>query len=108
MLRSKLYEAEFPHNRVVVYSSQPRGPLDLISLPISTFVPKKVEDFMHGLQETQANSKKDEFEVGDSMWTVLTKERYSMRGHIRRANVFNVKHRLPFYCDSSTDDQTGP
>lgn len=58
----KLSQAEFAHNHVVnrstgfspfqvVYSAQPRGPLDLMSLPISGSVPKKVQDFVEGLHE---------------------------------------------------------
>ncbi|KAJ0875134.1 putative nucleotidyltransferase, Ribonuclease H [Helianthus annuus] len=50
----KLCQAEFAHNHAVnrstgyspfqiVYSSQPRGPLDLMSLPVSGSVPKKVQ-----------------------------------------------------------------
>nr|GEV53287.1 hypothetical protein [Tanacetum cinerariifolium] len=35
----------------VVYSAQPHRPLDLMSLPISGFVPKKVQDFVEGLHE---------------------------------------------------------
>ncbi|KAF5774775.1 putative nucleotidyltransferase, Ribonuclease H [Helianthus annuus] len=53
----KLCQAEFAHNHAVnrstgyspfqiVYSSQPRGPLDLMSLPVSGSVPKKVQDFV--------------------------------------------------------------
>uniref|UniRef100_A0A251SVV5 Putative reverse transcriptase domain-containing protein n=1 Tax=Helianthus annuus TaxID=4232 RepID=A0A251SVV5_HELAN len=58
----KLCQAEFAHNHAVnrstgyspfqiVYSSQPRGPLDLMSLPVSGSVPKKVQDFVEGLHE---------------------------------------------------------
>ncbi|GJR03705.1 putative reverse transcriptase domain-containing protein [Tanacetum coccineum] len=38
-------------SKMVVYSAQPRGPLDLMSLPISGSVPKKVQDFVEGLHE---------------------------------------------------------
>ncbi|GKA90834.1 putative nucleotidyltransferase, ribonuclease H [Tanacetum coccineum] len=44
--------------RWVVYSAQPRGPLDLMSLPVSGSVPKKVQDFVEGLLE-------DRFPVGE-------------------------------------------
>ncbi|KAM0051838.1 putative nucleotidyltransferase, Ribonuclease H [Helianthus debilis subsp. tardiflorus] len=58
----KLCQAEFAHNHAVsqstrfspfevVYSAKPRGPLDLMSLPISGSVPKKVQDFVVGLHE---------------------------------------------------------
>ncbi|GJR36947.1 putative nucleotidyltransferase, ribonuclease H [Tanacetum coccineum] len=53
---------EFAHNHAingstgfspfqVVYSAQPRGPLDLMTLPVSGSVPKKVQDFVEGLHE---------------------------------------------------------
>ncbi|GJR42309.1 hypothetical protein Tco_1310412 [Tanacetum coccineum] len=58
----KLCQAEFAHNHAVnrstgfspfqvVYSAQPRGPLDLMSLPVSGSVPKKVQYFVEGLRE---------------------------------------------------------
>ncbi|GJV05580.1 putative reverse transcriptase domain-containing protein [Tanacetum coccineum] len=58
----KLCQAEFAHNHAVnrsigfspfqvVYSAQLRGPLDLMSLPVSGSVPKKVQDFVEGLHE---------------------------------------------------------
>nr|GEW21419.1 putative reverse transcriptase domain-containing protein [Tanacetum cinerariifolium] len=56
----KLCRAEFAHNHdvnrstrfspfQVVYSTQQRGPLDLMSLLVFGFVPKKVQDFVVGL-----------------------------------------------------------
>ncbi|GJV92162.1 putative nucleotidyltransferase, ribonuclease H [Tanacetum coccineum] len=98
--------AEFAHNHAVnrstefspfqvVYSAQPRGPLDLMSLPVSGSVPKKVQDFIEGLREVhkvvrdnlvRANSKYKQdadqkrrhvdFEAGDFVWAVLTKDRF--------------------------------
>ncbi|KAI3700067.1 hypothetical protein L2E82_44682 [Cichorium intybus] len=159
----KLCQAEFAHNHAVnqstgfslfrvVYSAQPRGPLDLMSLPSSGSVPKKVQDFVEGLHEVhkvvhanlvQANSKykKDadqkprhvDFDVGDFVWAVLTKDRFSvgeynnlsakkigpveivekinpnayrlkLSSHIRCSDVFNVKHLVPFHGDSSDDE----
>nr|KAJ0218923.1 hypothetical protein LSAT_V11C300143610 [Lactuca sativa] len=159
----KLCQAEFAHNHAinrstgyspfqVVYSVQPRGPLDLMSLPVSRVVPKKVQDFVGGLHDVhravhdnlvRANSKykqdadkkrrQVDFEVGDFVWAVLTKDRFSvgeynklsakkigpveivekinsnayrlqLPSHIRCSNVFNVKHLLPYYGDSSDDD----
>lgn len=159
----KLCQAEFAHNHAinrstgyspfqVVYSVQPRGPLDLMSLPVSRVVPKKVQDFVGGLHDVhravhdnlvRANSKykqdadkkrrQVDFEVGDFVWAVLTKDRFSvgeynklsakkigpveivekinsnayrlqLPSHIRCSDVFNVKHLLPYYGDSSDDD----
>ncbi|GJZ30242.1 putative reverse transcriptase domain-containing protein [Tanacetum coccineum] len=140
------------HTEVVVYSAQPRGPLDLMSLPVFGFVPKKVQDFVEGLHEVhkavrdnlvRANSKykhdadqkrrQVDFEVGDFVWVVLTKDRFpvgeynklsakkigpleivkkinsnayrlKLPSHIRCSDVFNVKHLLPYHGDSSDDD----
>ncbi|KAJ0814782.1 putative nucleotidyltransferase, Ribonuclease H [Helianthus annuus] len=162
----KLCQAEFAHNHAVnrstgyspfqvVYSSQPRGPLDLMSLPVSGSVPKKVQDFVEGLHEvhnavydhlTRANLKYKqaadqkrrhvEFEEGDFVWAVLTKDRFTvgeynklsakkigpieivekinpnayrlkLPSHIRCSDVFNVKHLLPYYGDSSDDEPVG-
>ncbi|GJS94327.1 putative nucleotidyltransferase, ribonuclease H [Tanacetum coccineum] len=136
----------------VVYSAQPRGPLDLMSLPVSGSVPKKVQDFVEGLREVhkavrnnlvRANSKykqdadqkrrQVDFEAGDFVWAVLTKDRFpvgeynklsakkigpleivekinsnayrlKLPSHIRCSDVFNVKHLLPYHGDSSDDD----
>ncbi|GJX98930.1 putative nucleotidyltransferase, ribonuclease H [Tanacetum coccineum] len=136
----------------VVYSAQPRGPLDLMSFPVSGSVPKKVHDFVEGLREVhkavrdnlvRANSKykqdadqkrrQVDFEAGDFVWAVLTKDRFpvgeynklsakkigpleivekinsnayrlKLPSHIRCSDVFNVKHLLPYHGDSSDDD----
>ena len=90
----KLCQAEFAHNHAmsrstrfshfqVVYSIVLRGPLDLISLPSRTRVHGKAEKFVGGLQEIHkkvhdANKKHRhvEFEVGDYIWAVLTKDRF--------------------------------
>nr|KAJ0218875.1 hypothetical protein LSAT_V11C300120620 [Lactuca sativa] len=104
----KLCQAEFAHNHAinrstgyspfqVVYSVQPWGPLDLMSLPVSRVVPKKVQDFVVGLHDVhravhdnlvRANSKDKQdadkkrrqvdFEVGEFVWAVLTKDRFSV------------------------------
>ncbi|KAJ9546716.1 hypothetical protein OSB04_019259 [Centaurea solstitialis] len=162
----KLCQAEFAHNHAVnrssgfspfqvVYSVQPRGPLDLMSLPVAGSVPKKVEDFVDGLHEVhkavydnlvRVNAKykqfadqtrrQVDFEVGDFVWAVLTKDRFSvgeyyklsakkigpveivekinpnayrlkLPSHIRCADVFNVKHLLPYHGDSSDDEVAG-
>ncbi|PKI67388.1 hypothetical protein CRG98_012216 [Punica granatum] len=76
-----------------------------------------------------------EFEVGDFVWAVLTKDRFSagnyyklaarkispveivekinsnayrlkLPSHIRTADVFNVKHLIPYTGDSSDDDDS--
>ncbi|GJR73904.1 putative nucleotidyltransferase, ribonuclease H [Tanacetum coccineum] len=97
----KLCQAEFAHNHVVnrstgfspfqvVYSAQPRGPLDLMTPRVSSSVPKKVQDFVAGLHDVhkavhenlvRANSKYKQdvdhkwrhvdFEEGDFVWTVI-------------------------------------
>ena len=104
----KLSQGEFAHNHAinrstgfspfqVVYSVIPHGPLDLLPLPNKTRVQGKAEDFVHHLQETHkqvhANLLKStakykaaadkkrrlvEFEVGDFVWAVLTKDRFSV------------------------------
>ncbi|GKE80473.1 putative reverse transcriptase domain-containing protein [Tanacetum coccineum] len=58
----RLCQAEFAHNHAVnrntgfspfqvVYSAQPRGPLDLMTPRVSCSVPKKVQDFVAGLHD---------------------------------------------------------
>ncbi|KAJ0804016.1 hypothetical protein HanLR1_Chr00c1522g0808401 [Helianthus annuus] len=126
-----------------------------MSLPVSGSVPKKVQDFVEGLHEvhnavydhlTRANLKYKqaadqkrrhvEFEEGDFVWAVLTKDRFTvgeynklsakkigpveivekinpnayrlkLPSHIRCADVFNVKHLLPYYGESSDDETVG-
>ncbi|GJU50539.1 putative reverse transcriptase domain-containing protein [Tanacetum coccineum] len=159
----KLCQAEFAHNHAVnrstrfspfqvVYSAQPRGPLDLMTPHVSSSVPKKVQDFVAGLHDVhkavhenlvRASSKYKQdadhkrrhvdFEEGDFVWAVLTKDRFPVReynklsakkigpleivekinsnayrlklpSHIRCSDVFNVKHLIPYHGDSSDDD----
>ncbi|PKI59742.1 hypothetical protein CRG98_019845 [Punica granatum] len=161
----KLSPAEFAHNHAVnrstgfspfqvVYSVTPRGPLDLLPVPDKTMVHGKAADFVNGLQEiheTVQNNLKNaamkykavadrkrrhvEFEVGDFVWAVLTKDRFSagyyhklaarkigpveivekinsnayrlkLPNHIRIADVFNVQHLIPYNGDSSDDDDS--
>ncbi|GJT01420.1 putative reverse transcriptase domain-containing protein [Tanacetum coccineum] len=161
----KLCQAEFAHNHAVnrstgfspfqvVYSAQPRGPLDLMTPRVSSSVPKKVQDFVAGLHGVHkvfhenlvcANSKYKQdadhkrrhvdFEEGDFVWAVLTKDRFpvgeynklsakkigpleivekinsnayrmKLPSHIRCSDVFNVKHLIPYHGDSSDDDLT--
>nr|GEZ45907.1 hypothetical protein [Tanacetum cinerariifolium] len=72
----KLCQAEFAHNHAVnrstgfspfqvVYSAQPRGPLDLMSLRVSGSVPKKVQDFVEGLREVHKAVSKMQIKSGD-------------------------------------------
>ncbi|GJZ96147.1 hypothetical protein Tco_0668481 [Tanacetum coccineum] len=123
-----------------------------MTLPVSGSVPKKVQDFVEGLHEVhkavrdnlvRANSKykqdadqkrrQVDFEVGDFVWAILTKDRFpvgeynklsakkigpleivekinsnayrlKLPSHIRCSDVFNVKHLLPYHGDSSDDD----
>ncbi|GKC07542.1 hypothetical protein Tco_0999152, partial [Tanacetum coccineum] len=132
--------------------AQPRRPFDLMSLYVFGSVPKKVHDFVEGLHEVhkavhdnlvRANSKykqdadqkrrQVDFEVGDFVWAILTKDRFpigeynklsakkigpleivkkinsnayrlKLPSHIRCSDVFNVKHLLPYHGDSSDDD----
>ncbi|GJR08218.1 putative nucleotidyltransferase, ribonuclease H [Tanacetum coccineum] len=159
----KLCQAEFAHNHdvnrstgfspfQVVYSAQPRGPLDLMTHRVSISVPKKVQDFVAGLYGVhkavhenlvRANSKYKQdadhkrrhvdFEEGDFVWAVLTKDRFpvgeynklsakkigpleivekinsnayrlKLPNHIRCSDVFNVKHLIPYHGNFSDDD----
>ena len=134
-----------------MYSFQPRGPLDLLTLPSKTIIHGKAADFVSGLQGvhkavhdnlSQSNAKYKqhadqrrrhlEFEVGDFVWAVLTKDRYpvgeynklsakkigpveivekinpnayrlKLRSHVRTTDVFNVKHLIAFTNDSSDE-----
>ena len=102
----KLCQAKFAHNHVVsrstrfspfqvFYSIVPSVPLDLIPLPSRTRVHGKAEEFVGGLQETykqvydnlvqvaakyklSADKKRCriEFEVGDYVWVILTKDHF--------------------------------
>ncbi|GJQ89255.1 hypothetical protein Tco_0000394 [Tanacetum coccineum] len=119
---------------------------------VSSSVPKKVQDFVAGLHDVhkvvhenlvRANSKYKQdadhkrrhvdFEEGDFVWAVLTKDRFpvgeynklsakkigpleivekinsnayrlKLPSHIRCSDVFNVKHLIPYHGDSSDDD----
>ncbi|GKD60537.1 hypothetical protein Tco_1298046, partial [Tanacetum coccineum] len=119
---------------------------------VSSFVPKKVQDFVAGLHDVHkavhenlvcANSKYKQdadhkrrhvdFEEGDFVWAVLTKDRFpvgeynklsakkiglleivekinsnayrlKLPSHIRCSDVFNVKHLIPYHGDFSDDD----
>nr|GEW32411.1 hypothetical protein [Tanacetum cinerariifolium] len=157
---------EFVHNHVVnrstrfspfqvVYSAQPISPLDLMTLYVSRSVPKKVQDFVEELHDVHkavrdnlvpanlkykhdADQKRRhvDFDVGDFVWAVLTKDRFSVEeynklsakktgslevvekmnsnayrfklpSHICYSDVFNVKHLLPYHGDSFDEDSVG-
>ncbi|CAA0823155.1 Phototropin-1, partial [Striga hermonthica] len=162
----RLCQAEFAHNTAVgratgfspfqiVYGVQPRGPCDLAPLPSSGLTDPRASDLVAELLKTHtaararlesstaaykraADSRRRhvEFEVGDFVWAVLTKDRfpahefnklaarkigpvevvekinpnaYRLRlpSHIRTSDVFNVKHLVPFAGDNSEEDETG-
>jgi hypothetical protein len=158
----QLYKAEFAYNRSVNRSSdfspfyanygfQPRAPIDLAPVPTLKHIPKKAEDFVLNLQNVHqqvqqnltkaaakyklaADSKRRlvEFEVGDFVYAVLTKDRFpegeynklkarkigplaviekinpnayrlKLPSHVRTTDVFNVKHLVPFNGDSDEE-----
>ena len=128
----------------------------MIPLPDKTRIHGSAVTFISGLQEVhqvvhdnllksaskykQAADKKRrhiEFDVGDYVWDILTKDRFpvgeynklsakkigpmeivekinsnayrlKLPSHIRTANVFNVKHLVPFTGDSSDDSDLMP
>ncbi|GJU23734.1 putative nucleotidyltransferase, ribonuclease H [Tanacetum coccineum] len=97
----KLCQAEFSHNHAVnrstgfspfhvVYFAQPRGPFDLMSLPISGSVPRKVQDFVEGLREVHKV-------VRDNL--VRANSNYKQDADQKRRH-----HLLPYHGDSSDDD----
>ncbi|KAH9706010.1 Endonuclease [Citrus sinensis] len=125
MWDQKLYQVEFAYNRVVKrstglspfqvnYGYNPRAPIDLAPIP----------DLVRKNKKRRALK----FQVGDLVWAVLTKDRFSvgeynklsdrkispleiiekinpnayrlkLPSHIRTANVFNVKHLIPYRGD---------
>lgn len=161
----KLSQAEFAHNSAinrstgycpfqVVYAVVPRGPIDLISIPSPVQSDMRAVDLISNLQRVHdstrarlldANNRYKtsadlhrravEFEVGDFVWAVLTRDRYPaheynklsarkigpveivekinpnayrlrLPSHIRTSDVFNVKHLVPFVDDGSSGDET--
>ncbi|GJR74811.1 putative RNA-directed DNA polymerase, eukaryota, reverse transcriptase zinc-binding domain protein [Tanacetum coccineum] len=127
----KLCQAEFAHNHVVnrstgfspfqvVYSAQPRGPLDLMTPRVSSFVPKKVQDFVAGLHDVHkaVHENLDRFPVGEynklsakkigplEIVKKINSNAYRLKlpSHIRCSDVFNVKHLIPYHGDYFDDD----
>ncbi|PKI68069.1 hypothetical protein CRG98_011665 [Punica granatum] len=138
----------------VVYSVTPRGPLDLLPLPDKIRVHGKAANFIHKLQEihesvqnnlekatmkykstTDRRRRHVEFEIGDFVWPVLKKDRFSagdyhklvarkigpvevvekinpnaywlkLPSHIRTTDMFNVKQLILYAGDSSDDDDS--
>ncbi|KAH9663456.1 Endonuclease [Citrus sinensis] len=163
----KLYQVEFTYNRAVKrstglspfqvnYGYNPRAPIDLAPVPNLVRKSGKAEDFIKQLQkihETTQESLKQttkgykimadkkrralEFQVGDFVWVILTKDRFSvgeynklsarkigpleiiekinpnayrlkLPSHIRTADVFNVKHLIPYRGDHDEDVADNP
>ncbi|KAH9792899.1 hypothetical protein KPL71_004332 [Citrus sinensis] len=162
MWDQKLYQVEFTYNRTVKHSTglspfqvnygyNPRAPIDLAPVPDLVRKSGNAEDFIEQLQkihETTQESLKQttkgykimadkkrralEFQVGDFVWAVLTKDRFSvgeynklfarkigpleiiekinpnayrlkLPSHICTADVFNVKHLIPYRGDHDED-----
>ncbi|XP_022867834.1 uncharacterized protein LOC111387505 [Olea europaea var. sylvestris] len=139
---------------LIVYSILPRSPVDLLTLPSKTRLHGTAIDFVRSLQqvheETRANLQESnrkykeaadrhrrpvEFDIGDYVWAVLTKDRvpshehsklsprtigpveivekinpntyrFRLPSHIRTSDVFNVKHLLPYHGDNVGDSAT--
>ncbi|GJU47342.1 putative reverse transcriptase domain-containing protein [Tanacetum coccineum] len=127
----KLCQAEFAHNHVVnrstgfspfevVYSSQLRGPLDLMTPRVSSSVPKKVRDFAAGLHDVHKAVHENLVHANSKEYNKLSAKkigpldivekinsnayRLKLPSHIRCSDVFNVKHLIPYHGDSSDDD----
>ncbi|GJS97442.1 hypothetical protein Tco_0804410 [Tanacetum coccineum] len=91
-----------------------------MTLPVSGFVPKKVQDFVEGLHEVHkvVHDNLDRFPVGEynklsakkigplEIVEKINSNAYRLKlpSHIRCSDVFNVKHLLPYHGDSSDDD----
>lgn len=158
-----LFQAEFAFNRAihkstgfspfqVVCGFNPRSPLDLAPVPDLQRVHATADELVHHLQQIHDEAAQNlvasstkyktaadkhrrhvEFEVGDFVWAVLIKERFStgtynklgprkigpfeiiekinpnayrlrLPSHIHTADVFNVRHLIPYHGDLSDDD----
>ncbi|XP_026442213.1 uncharacterized protein LOC113341608 [Papaver somniferum] len=135
----------------VVYGYNPRAPVDLAPVPDLKRVDAKANERIQQLQQvhkfaqehlTRANEKYKKaadkkrrevnFEVGDFVWEILTKDRFSLGdynklkarkigpveilakinpnayklklpSHIRTFVVFNVKHLVPYHGENTND-----
>ncbi|GJY24579.1 putative reverse transcriptase domain-containing protein [Tanacetum coccineum] len=102
------------------YHPQTDGQTEVVNSTSS--IPNKVQDFVAGLHDIhkvvhenliRINSKYKQdvdhkwihvdFEEGDFVWAVLTKDRFPVRDHIRCSDVFNVKHLILYHGNSSDD-----
>ncbi|KAH9681967.1 Endonuclease [Citrus sinensis] len=126
----KLYHVEFAYNRTVKrstslspfqvnYGYNPRAPIDLATVP----------DLV---RKSDKKRRALEFQVGDLVWAILTKDKFlvgeynklsarkigpleiiekinpnayrlKLPSHIRTADVFNVKHLIPYRDDHDED-----
>ena len=159
----RLYQAEFAYNHsvnrstgfspfVITYDYDPRAQLDLAPIPDLKHVNVKAEDLIaqiqeihiataKHLQETFAKYKQTadkkrrvvEFEIGDFVWAIWTKDRFpvgeynklaarkispleilekinpnayrlKLPNHMCTSNVFNVKHLVPYRGENSNPD----
>jgi hypothetical protein len=159
----KLFRAEFTYNCstncsigfslfTIIYGSNPHAPLDLAPIPDMRRTHMIAEDLMtqiqeghkHTIQKLQESTVKYkasadkkrrtiEFEEGDFIWAILTKDRFlvgeynklaackvglveivkkinlnayqlKLPSHIKTFDVFNVKNLVPFIGDSSDED----
>ncbi|GFS29747.1 hypothetical protein Acr_00g0008180 [Actinidia rufa] len=131
----------------------PRDPSDLAPILDLKRVHKKAEDFIRDLQDVHKQVQQNlldstikykdaadkkrrlvEFDVGDFVWTVLTKDRYpaheysklaarkvgpyeiiekinpnayllKLPSHVNTSDVYNVKHLMPYRGDSSEEEE---
>ncbi|KAL6548848.1 hypothetical protein OROHE_008693 [Orobanche hederae] len=160
----KLCVAEFAHNQAlnrstgycpfyVVYGLVPRAPIDLLTISSSYHDDIRAIDMIKDIQhihsttfsrleasnskyKAAADSKRRDvqFQVGDFVWAVLTKDRFPIHeynklasrkigpveiiekinpnayrlrlpGYIRTSDVFNIKHLIPFHGDNNSGDE---
>ncbi|GAA0183044.1 hypothetical protein LIER_30527 [Lithospermum erythrorhizon] len=86
-----LYKVELSYNRswkwstgfshfTVIYGYNPRAPIDL-ALPVGRKIHDKAEDLITTLQNIHEEARKRllvDFDVGDFVWAVLTKDRFGV------------------------------
>ncbi|KAH9763650.1 Endonuclease [Citrus sinensis] len=162
MWDQKLYQVEFAYNRAVKrstglspfqvnYGYNPQAPIDLASVLDLVRKSSKAEDFIEQLKKIHENTQESfkqttegykivadkkcralDFQVGDLVWAVLTKDRFSVGEYnkpfarkigpleiiekinpnayrlklpsdIHTADVFNIKHLIPYKGDHDED-----